>query len=190
VDAIRYFILYKFGGMYADMDYEPLINFWDFLPNYRVAIVESPYKYNERTQNSLMSSAVRDLFWNASFILLLQRKSYESVLETAGPAFLDAVQDLTLEPYSVLPCENFQRIPLNVNERYHDASPYAIRKNRFVMSNIILMKYCGDFSDNRCHFGRHHNTAVYNSMVNKNSKEIAVVEALLDLLFIIGRLFA
>jgi len=180
-DAIRYFFLYKFGGLYADMDYEPLIDFWGLLPNDRVALVESPYKYNERTQNSLMSSPARDPFWNTSFILLLERKGYDSVLETAGPVFLDAVQDLTLEPYSVLPCENFQRIPLN------EASPYAVRKNRFVMSNIIPMKYCGDFNDNRCHFGRHHNTAVYNSLV---SKEYVVVEALIDLLFIIGHLFA
>ena len=31
-DASRYFILHKYGGLYADLDYEPLMNFWDHLP--------------------------------------------------------------------------------------------------------------------------------------------------------------
>merc|ERR1712051_954255 len=66
-DAVRYFILHKYGGLYADLDYEPLVNFWDHLPQDRVALIESPYQYNEMVQNSVMSSPKEDPFWMTIF---------------------------------------------------------------------------------------------------------------------------
>ncbi len=39
-DASRYFILYEYGGLYADLDYEPLIDFWAWLPPNVPALVE------------------------------------------------------------------------------------------------------------------------------------------------------
>jgi len=181
-DATRYFVLYKYGGLYADLDYEPLINFWTYLPKDRVALVESPYKFNERTQNSLMSSPARDPFWNTSFNILLERKDSTAILESSGPIFLDAVQDRTSEPYAVLPCENFQRIPLKFGGKYRDASPFDVRQGRRVMSKLTIMKYCGDFSDDRCQFGRHHNTAVYNSELDNGPDENAQRRVVLDVL--------
>ena len=38
-DAVRYFALHFYGGLYADMDYEPIANFWDYLP--RIASVST-----------------------------------------------------------------------------------------------------------------------------------------------------
>ena len=65
-DASRYFILHKYGGLYADLDYEPLGNFWEHLPQHSPGLVESPYQYNERVQNSLMSSPPGHPLWNRS----------------------------------------------------------------------------------------------------------------------------
>ena len=42
-DAARYFILFVHGGLYADLDYEPLINFWFALPATKPGFIESPY---------------------------------------------------------------------------------------------------------------------------------------------------
>jgi hypothetical protein len=168
-DATRYFALYKYGGLYADLDYEPLINFWKFLPQHRVGLVESPYVFGEKTQNSLMSSPARDPFWNTSFQVLLERRNMEGVLDSTGPVFLDNVQARVAESsYARLPCENFQRMPLGINLKY-DLSPYYVRMNREIKSRLIPMKYCGDFHDNLCQFGRHHNSVVYNAAVTNRT---------------------
>jgi mannosyltransferase OCH1-like enzyme len=45
IDIARYFILYKYGGIYADMDYMCMKNFYDTLPSNKVSISESPYQH-------------------------------------------------------------------------------------------------------------------------------------------------
>ena len=74
-DAIRPFILYEYGGIYADLDYECLHNFYNDLNPTKVNIVESPYK-NERLQNSLMASSPRHPDWIFIFGELQSRKKH------------------------------------------------------------------------------------------------------------------
>lgn len=119
VDSARYFILHQYGGLYADLDIEPLINYWDFLPRDRPAFIESPYAYNEYVQNSLMSSPKGHLFWNYTFELLMERSSRKDVLSTTGPIFCDdAIKKSNHLPVYVLPCENFHRIPTGEGKIY------------------------------------------------------------------------
>ena len=54
VDFVRYAILYKFGGIYADMDFFCNKNFYDKLTD-NICIVGSQ-AHNEIVQNSLMAS--------------------------------------------------------------------------------------------------------------------------------------
>ena len=64
VDAARYFILYRYGGLYSDLDYEPLANFWPLLSSKRVTLPESPHIHaSEVVQNSLMASVPHHPFW-------------------------------------------------------------------------------------------------------------------------------
>lgn len=63
-DVARYFILYKYGGIYADMDYECFRNFENLIPQNKVSISESPYTQNEYLQNALMISPKEHPFWN------------------------------------------------------------------------------------------------------------------------------
>lgn len=63
------------------MDYEPTTNFYDELPQNTVAAVESPYYWNEKTQNCLMSSPRNDPFWIDLFAVLLRNSKKEEVLE-------------------------------------------------------------------------------------------------------------
>jgi len=151
--ASRYFILHHFGGLYADLDYEPLANFWEYLPGSHVGLIESPYKISENVQNSLMSSPKGDTFWQFVFNAL-EEKQNNSILSSTGPSLLDyavSFDDSTVQ----LPCEVFHRIPLGsagVN------SPLLSRSFRYVLAYTPLSKSCGDWADSDpCQLGIHHN---------------------------------
>ena len=158
-DAARYFILYRYGGLYADLDYEPLTNFWQHLPTDRVGFVESPYLFNEKTQNSLMSSPIGDPFWNMTFELLMERSKMPVLLAT-GPMFLDVLIKKATETFHVLPCENFQRLPFSVAAD-DDHSPFLSKLHREIFGRLMPMKYCGDYHKAECQYGKHHNTVSY-----------------------------
>lgn len=155
-DSVRYFILYSHGGIYADLGYEPLENFWFSLPKNKVGIVESPYQYNEKVQNSLMSSPIGDEFWKDVFEVL-KEKVGSPVLSPRGPVMLDVLMKRTKREYTILPCELYHRIPLGEM----DKSPLITLLHRETLGRFYPMRYCGDFRDKQCHFGRHHNTAAY-----------------------------
>jgi len=90
VDAARCFILHKYGGMYADMDYECVNNFEHIIPSDKVSIAESPYKHDGRDdtethQNALMISPKGHPFWERVFEVLEEKKNDEVVVYATGP---------------------------------------------------------------------------------------------------------
>jgi hypothetical protein len=174
-DAARYFILHRFGGVYADLDYEPLLSFWHLLPRERVGLIQSPYQYNERVQNSFMSSPQGDPFWLVVFETLTA-KAGKPVLQSTGPVLLDSAVLVAaaaerkrgpgadasgaverFNPVETLPCELFHRIPLGE----HDQSPGLTLLHREVLGRWFPMRSCGDYKNPTCQFGKHHNTASY-----------------------------
>lgn len=171
-DSMRYFILYTYGGLYADLDYEPFVNFWDALPDDRVGLIESPYKVNEQVQNSLMSSPAGDPFWNVTFGVLYERRKSHKVLSSTGPAAMDAAMSVAAaaaaipDPVHMLPCENFHRIPLaNAGKN----SPLITRFARTFMAYSPLVKTCGDWKRrDDCQYGLHHNSVSYMSNMGGN----------------------
>ena len=84
VDAARCFILHKYGGVYADMDYECINNFQHLLPGDKVSIAESPYKH-ESHQNALMASPKGHPFWERVFEVLDEKKNESEVVHATGP---------------------------------------------------------------------------------------------------------
>jgi mannosyltransferase OCH1-like enzyme len=65
-DIVRYFILYEYGGIYADMDYEIFKNFYNLIPNNKISIVENGNIFsasNSFLENSLMISPKNNHFW-------------------------------------------------------------------------------------------------------------------------------
>lgn len=158
VDAARYFILYEYGGLYMDMDYEVLKNFWDFIPDDKPSVVESPYKWNEEIQNSMMSSQPKHRFWNITFDLLVERAKSSKVLWSTGPSMLQDAVYIANEkamPIYILPCENFHRIPFGE----WGYSPYTVIIAREFMGRFYGGKYCG--YKEQCEFARHHNKVGY-----------------------------
>ena len=167
-DSSRYFILYHYGGLYADLDYEPFENFWHALPDDRVSFIESPYKVNEQVQNSLMSSPLRDPLWNITFEVLYERRKSHKVLSSTGPSAMDEVIARAPDKswLHILPCENFHRIPLgNAGKN----APLITRFARTFMAFSPLVKTCGNHADrDNCQFGLHHNSVSYMSDMGGN----------------------
>ena len=108
-DAIRYFILYRYGGLYADMDYHCCLPFDKVLggPEHDSVgefpgdfyLVETPNAIgNDRyISNSLMYSVPRHPFWRTVFLELqkhrndLRYSKHLHVMFRAGPGFLNRV---------------------------------------------------------------------------------------------------
>jgi mannosyltransferase OCH1-like enzyme len=86
VDMLRPLILYKYGGIYADMDYVVYKNFYDQLPPDKVSTPESPYKYHEHIQNALLISPPKHNFWLILLDEAINRKDVEVVFNATGPA--------------------------------------------------------------------------------------------------------
>jgi mannosyltransferase OCH1-like enzyme len=98
VDAARYFILWDYGGIYADMDFAVLEDFYNVLPPGKVSIVESPHTGWEVHQNSLMASPAGHPFWPKVFRAMQEEAGGEgagdvitAVVTTTGPKMLDKV---------------------------------------------------------------------------------------------------
>ena len=166
-DAFRYFVLHAYGGLYADMDYEPLVNFWSYLPSDRPAFLESRFPMNERFQNSLMSSPKGHPFWNETFDVIMERAwsresrsrrnaprgsidHFKNVLYTTGPQMLDEAVKRSRYPVRTLRCINFYR-PL-VGDTILESLWHEFERT------IGNLGDCGSPNDERCHFGIHHNT--------------------------------
>jgi mannosyltransferase OCH1-like enzyme len=101
-DAIRYFILYRYGGIYADMDYFCNKPFDEALSIYKndMYLVETPNKMenNVHVSNSLMYSKPNHPFWKSLFIELELNKvapyyysKHLIVMTTTGPNILNKV---------------------------------------------------------------------------------------------------
>jgi inositol phosphorylceramide mannosyltransferase catalytic subunit len=100
-DAIRYFILHRYGGLYADMDYYCNKPFSDVLKNYKkdLYLVQTPNRSGCYVSNALMYSRPRQVFWKKLFFEMENcQRSYDMyvskhiiVMYTTGPAILNRV---------------------------------------------------------------------------------------------------
>lgn len=110
VDAARYFILHKYGGLYVDLDFECRKNFNKLVTDYFAVFGNEPtvhaqmvYKRNSVVSNAIMASSQGHPIWEAVFSELLKRSqrykstsrqtsgSANNVLWTTGPGMLDDV---------------------------------------------------------------------------------------------------
>lgn len=158
-DAFRVFVLYEMGGLYADLDYEPLVNFWDRLPGDRPALVESPSVFYEVAQNSLMSSPPGHPFWLLAMDVLVARAAtHPHPVDATGPVALGAAMALEPGAAALLPCENFFRVPLGEAGRHTHATERVMRRVYHAMGRY---KACGDVGDPACQFGIHHNAMTW-----------------------------
>ena len=101
-DVVRYFILHRYGGLYADMDYFCKKSWDEVVKNYQndIYLVETPNKIlnNTHVSNSLMYSIPRHVFWSKLFIYLEQNQTapiyygkHLTIMFTTGPGILNRV---------------------------------------------------------------------------------------------------
>ncbi len=160
VDAARCFLLYKFGGLYADIDVEVHDDaFWDRLPDLVPAIIESPWLH-ERTQNAFMSSPAGHGFWRVTWDLMIERANSstrsDDVLWTTGPTLLDdAITAYNAaneggRAIRILPCECWNR--LSVGSQLPLMNLWHANSAR----QFGLTRMCGDVDDHTCLMTEHH----------------------------------
>jgi mannosyltransferase OCH1-like enzyme len=107
VDVFRYIILYHFGGLYADMDYECVHDFWHMLRSGKANIAESSHA-GEGFQNALMASPARHPFWHYVMSEVISAKDIEDVLLSTGPqVIVRAVSLCPIDMFNALPASEF-----------------------------------------------------------------------------------
>jgi len=102
IDIARYFILLKYGGIYADMDFYCYNNFYEFLDKQRSNIALSPWTNVEILQNSLMASNLNNNYIFVNIIdEAVRRKKYNLshdhmsfISQTTGPKLVSDVYDI------------------------------------------------------------------------------------------------
>jgi len=104
IDIARYFILQKYGGIYADMDYMVYKNFYNSLPQDKVSISKSPYP-GEFMQNALMISPQNHPFWEKVINKAKERKNWKSTLKATGPNLIS--DTYTPEDVNALPTDTY-----------------------------------------------------------------------------------
>ena len=101
-DLVRYFCLYRYGGIYADMDYycnKPFDEaFKTFSHNFY--LVNTPNVGNSYVSNSLMYSTPRHVFWEKLFIEMDKSKTspiyysrHLEIMYSTGPGILTRIYD-------------------------------------------------------------------------------------------------
>jgi len=137
-DSIRYFILHRYGGIYADMDYYCCKPFDTVFEEYKkkLYLVETPNSVNEMISNSLMFSSPNHPFWKNVFLeLQLNQNSarlyskHLHVMCSVGPLFLNRVFAKYKYKYNLgsFPKEKFQPYDIHQSKiSLDDTDAYAI----------------------------------------------------------------
>lgn len=130
-DIVRYFILHRYGGLYADMDYY-CNKGWDEVIKkypYDLYLVQTPNSYKHNVSNSLMYSKPKHMFWKHVFLELELKKDnnyytrHLTIIFTTGPGILNNVFDRKKYRY------NLQSYPYKL---FH---PYGIGDIKLELKN-------------------------------------------------------
>lgn len=136
-DFIRYIILHRYGGWYADMDYyccKPLNEAMERFTN-EIYFVESPNnyfhdEYTEHISNSLMYSIAKHPFWKQLLIFLERERTaplyytkHLEVMFTTGPGILNRVYSKYKDAYKV------KSLPWKL---FH---PYGLQDDKLCLKN-------------------------------------------------------
>ena len=89
-DAVRYFILYHYGGLYVDLDFECLKKIETLLENYDLVFgrMGENQSFLHSIPNAFMVSAQGNPFWLEVFKELIRRKNIDQVEEATGSVML------------------------------------------------------------------------------------------------------
>lgn len=164
IDAARYFILYEYGGMYADMDFECVKNFEHLIPRGLAFAAETPWNtWGEVYQNALMGSPPKHEFWKHVFEDLMQNKNDEDVLTATGPMVIQRVADKYPDLFYAFNRKNFApSIDKDLDAPDHDFSMITIEER-----NILTIKRFNSPAGEEV-YTRHHGSCEWCTAKPKN----------------------
>lgn len=156
-DCVRYFLLYRYGGLYADMDYCCLKS-WDIvLEKYPkdLYIVETPNKLDEdvHISNSLMYSKPNNAFWKHVFVEMQNNKKLPSyygrhmtIMYTTGPCIVNRVYKRYKRKYSVgyYPYELFHPFGITTDIHVTDDTKvfaYHLQKGSWTSLDSLIINF-------------------------------------------------
>ncbi|KAK3599055.1 hypothetical protein CHS0354_024383 [Potamilus streckersoni] len=94
-DAIRYIILYEYGGVYADMDMESLRTLDPIIRKYSCILAQEPYEhpimdgnFEHLVFNAFLACAKKHPFMKLAINRLMDFSHFWNVLDSTGPHFL------------------------------------------------------------------------------------------------------
>jgi len=130
-DAVRYFILYHYGGLYVDLDFECLRPLEPLLVGKQVVVALEPSEhleihsvqqpsFNKLICNALMASQPRHSFWEWVFqeLIICQDASYP--LDATGPFMLTRAYDSFSQRETVTIESSKQFYPITAEQSWHD----------------------------------------------------------------------
>lgn len=167
-DAIRYLILFKYGGLYVDMDYECLKNIDQLFDSSKCVLGLEPQEHAKKINaeylpgNAFMASEPKHPFWLAviDFMKNIELNNYREenkvryILETTGPFMINNVYeaynekgDITLiSDKFVAPLSQFELFEHNfLNENNLDLTPHL--KEKIDKAYAIHYFFGGWYSD-------------------------------------------
>jgi mannosyltransferase OCH1-like enzyme len=157
-DCIRYFILFRYGGLYADMDYCCLKPWDDVISKYKsdLYIVETPNKIGDgiHISNSLMYSVKNHPFWRHVFVELEKNRhmpmyygKHMTVMYTTGPCLMNRLFNKfkSSQRLGYYPFKLFH--PFGITTDIHttdnkDVYAYHLQKGSWTGTDSDIINFC------------------------------------------------
>jgi mannosyltransferase OCH1-like enzyme len=141
VDAARYFILYKYGGVYSDLDIYPCRNIEKWIMTGNSVVLVRSGNVKHCLTNSLMASAPGADVWNRVFYEMYCTKppwwaltKHFEVMTTTGPMMLDrVVSELSDKTIGLMPTSLFSDNSETIDRR---------RRKKRVMVHLRGNSWC------------------------------------------------
>ncbi|MEK8018469.1 MAG: glycosyltransferase, partial [Candidatus Parabeggiatoa sp.] len=147
VDAVRYFILYHYGGLYVDLDFECLRPLEPLLVGKQVVVALEPSEHFEKELvrqrsfkqvlcNALIASQPRHPFWEQVFQELKVYQNANDPLDATGPFMLTRAYD-SFYQHETVTIESSERLCPITDEQ----SRHGILKDNATRQRIAKTAY-------------------------------------------------
>jgi mannosyltransferase OCH1-like enzyme len=174
VDAVRYFILYEYGGVYSDLDLYPAKPIDAFVAGSEEAYFVPSPSVAEIFTNAFMVSTKKAAFWLKVFDKLKENtvpywanfSRHMFIMYSTGPKMIDGIIKNYTNTLGLLPKVKFSNFD---NDEKHS--------NAFFDENAVLLPLAGS---SWCGFDSH----VFN-FINQYKSELAVLAIVLIILIIV-----
>jgi len=155
-DAIRYFLLYHYGGLYVDLDFECLRPLDSLLIGKQVVIALEPSEHLEKELvqqcsfkyllcNALMASQPKHPFWEWIFQNLLTYQNADGPLNVTGPFMLTRAYD-SFSQRETVTIESSKRLcPITDEQVRHGSLEDNVTRQRIAKTAYAIHHWHGNW---------------------------------------------